>query len=77
MNNFKSIFTFGLALVVLAGCGASKNGSNGTALMIQAPMNVQKKTALKEADLNRWSHLDIIKDTIPGMSVDKSVRRIT
>ena len=72
MNNFKSIVTFGLAVVVLAGCGASKNGSNGTALMIQAPMNVQKKTALKEADLNRWSHLDIIKDTIPGMSVDKA-----
>ena len=72
MNNFKSIFTFGLALVVLAGCGASKNGSNGTALMIQAPLNVQKRTALKEADLNRWSHLDIIKDTIPGMSVDKA-----
>ena len=72
MNNFKSIVTFGLAVIVLAGCGASKNGSNGTALMIQAPMNVQKKTALKEADLNRWSHLDIIKDTIPGMSVDKA-----
>ena len=72
MNNFKSIFTFGLAVVFLAGCGASKNGSNGTALMIQAPLNVQKRTALKEADLNRWSHLDIIKDTIPGMSVDKA-----
>jgi hypothetical protein len=26
----------------------------------------------KEADLKRWSHLDLIKDTIPGMSVDKA-----
>ena len=72
MNNFKPIFISAFAVLVLAGCGASKNASNSTALMIQAPVNVQKKTALKEVDLNRWSHLDIIKDTIPGMSVDKA-----
>jgi subtilisin family serine protease len=40
--------------------------------MIQAPVNIQKKTPLKKTELNRWSHLDIIKDTIPGMSVDKA-----
>ena len=72
MNNFKPIFISAFAVLVLAGCGASKNASNSTALMIQAPVNVQKKTPLKEADLNRWSHLDIIKDTIPGMSVDRA-----
>jgi cell wall-associated protease len=72
MNNFKPIFISAFAVLVLAGCGASRNASNSTALMIQAPVNVQKKTALKEADLNRWSHLDIIKDTIPGMSVDRA-----
>jgi subtilisin family serine protease len=31
-----------------------------------------KKTVLKEADLMRWSHLDLAKDTIPGMSIDKA-----
>lgn len=72
MNNLKSIFISAFAVLVLAGCGASKNASNSTTLMIQAPLNVQKKTALKEAELNRWSHLDIIKDTIPGMSVDRA-----
>ena len=72
MNNFKPIFISAFAVLVLAGCGASKNASNSTALMIQAPVNVQKKTPLKEADLNRWSHLDIVKDTIPGMSVDRA-----
>jgi subtilisin family serine protease len=72
MINFKPILISAFAVVVLAGCGASKNASNSTALMIQAPVNVQKKTPLKEADLNRWSHLDIIKDTVPGMSVDKA-----
>lgn len=32
----------------------------------------QKKGAIKEADLIRWSHLDLEKDTIPGMSIDKA-----
>ena len=72
MNNLKPIFISAFAVLVLAGCGASKNASNSTAILIQAPINVQKKAALKEAELNRWSHLDIIKDTIPGMSVDKA-----
>ena len=72
MNNFKTIFISTLSVGVLAGCGASKVISNKTAVMIQAPVNVQKKTPLKESDLNRWSHLDIIMDTIPGMSVDKA-----
>ena len=72
MNNLKPIFISAIAVLVLAGCGASKNASNSTAMMIQAPLNVQKKSALKESELNRWSHLDIVKDTIPGMSVDKA-----
>jgi subtilisin family serine protease len=40
------------------------------------PVNIDqtllKTTPIKEEDLNRWSHLDIVKDTIPGMSVDKA-----
>ncbi len=33
---------------------------------------VVKTTPLKEEELKRWSHLDIVKDTVPGMSVDKA-----
>jgi subtilisin family serine protease len=32
---------------------------------------VAKKGALTENELKRWSHLDLEKDSIPGMSVDK------
>jgi subtilisin family serine protease len=32
---------------------------------------VAKKTALTEIQKQRWSHLDLKKDSIPGMSVDK------
>ena len=31
-----------------------------------------KKGKLKEAELKRWSHLDLAKDSVPGMSVDKA-----
>jgi hypothetical protein len=31
-----------------------------------------KKAPLAENDLKRWSHLDIVTDTIPGMSVDRA-----
>lgn len=31
-----------------------------------------KKEALSEIQLQRWSHLDLLKDSIPGMSVDKA-----
>ena len=31
-----------------------------------------KTSKIKENDLKRWSHLDIIKDTVPGMSVDRA-----
>jgi cell wall-associated protease len=72
MNNLKSFFVSSFAILVLAGCGASKSTGTSAAMMIQASTNVQKKSPLKEADLNRWSHLDIVKDTIPGMSVDKA-----
>jgi len=31
-----------------------------------------KKGELKEAELKRWSHLDLAKDSVPRMSVDKA-----
>ena len=37
-----------------------------------AIMAVAKKAPLTEAQKNNWGHLDLIKDSIPGMSVDKA-----
>ncbi len=50
-----------LSLVVMAGLSLSTNAQTLT-----------KKAKLTETELNRWSHLDLAKDTIPGMSVDKA-----
>jgi len=50
-----------LLLVVMAGLSFSTTAQTLT-----------KKAKLTENELNRWSHLDLAKDTIPGMSVDKA-----
>ena len=56
-----------LALALaLTGCGTSK-----VALYNVDKLSV-KKEKISDAQLKRWSHLDIITDTIPGMSVDKA-----
>jgi len=50
-----------------------------TALSVCLSANAQtsttytaKKGKLSETELQRWSHLDLVKDSIPGMSVDKA-----
>lgn len=72
MNSFKPFYFSAFALLVLASCGTSKQVSNSTLSAITAPLNVTKKAPIAEKDLMRWSHLDIVADTIPGMSVDKA-----
>ena len=37
-----------------------------------ADKSLTKKAPLTEQQLQRWSHLDLAKDSIPGMSVDKA-----
>lgn len=62
-----------LAVLVLAGCGASKSAMVPVTNIENLPLKTSK---IKEDDLKRWSHLDIIKDTIPGMSVDKAYSQL-
>ncbi|MFV8374948.1 S8 family peptidase [Flavobacterium sp. LB1P71] len=74
MNSIKPIYISALAILALSGCGASKQVSNSitTSTAISAPLNIKKNAAINENDLKRWSHLDLVKDTIPGMSVDRA-----
>ncbi|MDQ5929317.1 MAG: cell wall-associated protease [Bacteroidota bacterium] len=39
---------------------------------ITVPVVLSKKSELKEPELKRWSLLDIQKDSVPGMSVDRA-----
>lgn len=72
MNNFKITLITVVSVLALAGCGASKKVYDISAISVKAPSNITKKVALKEDKMQRWSHLDIEKDTVPGMSVDKA-----
>lgn len=74
MYTIKPIYISAFAILALVGCGASKQVSNSiiTSTVISAPLNIKKNVPINENDLKRWSHLDIVKDTIPGMSVDRA-----
>jgi len=71
---FKSICALSLA-ALLTGCG-STSSAGGSGLILTPVENIDT-TPLKIADLttsekNNWGHLDLVTDTIPGMSVDKA-----
>ncbi|MBF7092034.1 S8 family peptidase [Flavobacterium sp. ALJ2] len=73
MNSIKPIYISAFALMVLAGCGATKQASITTPPVVEiAPAIIKKNAPLTDNELKRWSHLDLVKDTIPGMSVDKA-----
>jgi subtilisin family serine protease len=64
--------TFSFAtLVLLASCGTSKVSFKDK-MMLNATDVPLKKASISDDELKRWSHLDIITDTIPGMSVDRA-----
>lgn len=70
MRIVKPFYLSAVLALALTGCGT-------TAKMISTPVeNIDavplKTVKLSEDDLKRWSHLDLVKDTIPGMSVDKA-----
>jgi subtilisin family serine protease len=67
---FKPLYLSAAIALALTSCGS-------TSKMVSAPVESidkmpLKTTPLAEKDLQRWSHLDLVKDTVPGMSVDKA-----
>jgi len=73
MSHIKPLKLSAFALLVLAGCSASLQAQNSAPKQpVIAPMAVVKKAPVSENELKRWSHLDLVKDSIPGMSVDRA-----
>jgi len=61
------------AALLFLGCGSTN--------VLSTPIENIDNTPIKISDLtneekNTWSHLDLVKDTIPGMSVDKAYSEI-
>lgn len=73
MSHMKHLKLSAFALLVLAGCSTTLQAQTSASReFIKAPLTVVKKAPVSENELKRWSHLDLIKDSIPGMSVDKA-----
>ncbi|MDT7831160.1 S8 family serine peptidase [Flavobacteriaceae bacterium S356] len=71
MKSLKQITYLLTGLILVAGCKTVSNlpVPKGNPVAISA---VAKKAALTENVKQGWGHLDLLKDSIPGMSLDKA-----
>jgi cell wall-associated protease len=82
MKNLQStskILIASLSIFTLASCGVTKPATSTTVypdLPYLANLKTLKIKPLTDTQLQRWSHLDLQKDTIPGMSVDKAYAQL-
>ncbi|MDN3491550.1 S8 family peptidase [Winogradskyella bathintestinalis] len=72
--NYRLIAYLGFAGTLFLGCG-------GTSEVLSTPIenidaNPLKVSDLTDSEAKNWGHLDLVKDTIPGMSVDKAYSEI-
>ncbi len=71
MKNSKSLLLSVVIAITVTSCKTAVEP-----ILSTNPENIDKTivktTSINEEDKKRWSHLDIVKDTIPGMSVDKA-----
>ncbi|MCD0469582.1 S8 family peptidase [Flavobacterium sp. JAS] len=72
MSHIKPFTLSAWVLLVLAGSATVQAQVSTPKQAITAPLAIVKKAPLSENELKRWSHLDLIKDSIPGMSVDRA-----
>ena len=74
MKFLNPILIASVVAFTLTSCGGAKNlVSTNPSNIDQLPLKITK---LSEKDLQRWSHLDLAKDTVPGMSVDRAYKEI-
>lgn len=74
MRLLKPVYLSATLALVLASCGGTKF-ANYTP--ISGVDHLPKRTtALTDEQLKRWSHLDLVRDTVPGMSVDRAYNEL-
>ena len=61
------------ATLFLMGCGSTSLVSTPVENIDKVPLKISELT---DAEKKHWGHLDLIKDTIPGMSVDRAYEEI-
>jgi len=74
MRLIKPLYLSAALALALTSCGTA---SKVVSTPIGGVDNLPKRTTkLTDEQLKRWSHLDIINDTVPGMSVDRAYEEI-
>lgn len=73
MKTFKLFFIATFVASLFYGCGSTAIISTPIENIDNTPI---KTTDLTEAEQHTWGHLDLVKDTIPGMSVEKAYSEI-
>jgi hypothetical protein len=63
-RTFRPLYLSLALAIALASCGTQKMVSTPVENIDNLPL---KTTPVAENDLKRWSHLDLVKDTVPGM----------
>ena len=71
--NHKPITYLSFAATVLVACGSSKVLSTPVENIDTSPLKV---TELTEAEQHKWGHLDLVKDTILGMAVERAYEEL-
>ena len=72
-RTFRPLYLSLAMAFALASCGSQKMISTPVENIDNLPL---KTTPIAENDLKRWSHLDLVNDTLPGMSVDKAYKEL-
>ena len=73
MKTIKSLFINSIALSLLLSCGSAKILSTPVENVDNSPIKIVK---LNETEEKVWSHLELVRDTIPGMSINKAYDEI-
>lgn len=76
MRLIKPIYLSATLAFALASCGGAKVATSKMATITDVDHLPKRTTELTEAQLQRWSHLDILRDTVPGMSVDRAYEEL-
>lgn len=74
LNTKKIIqLSLGALMAISAACSAVKPVSS----KLTVPQNLNSKNApLEKGETENWQHLDLLKDTVPGMSVDRAYKEL-
>lgn len=73
MKTIKPLFFYVLVALLISSCGSTSVLSTPIENIDTSPLKVSELT---EREKQNWGHLDLLKDTIPGMSVDKAYAEI-